>query len=89
MFWASEEAGGRRALRCPWRETSKGVSHREDRLLRRRQAMLDPISFLTPHKVTLAVLVRLCVQHDDADDSEIERQAWAYVHAVDGSLRPD
>ena len=52
-------------------------------------ALLDPISFLTPHKVTLAVLVRLCVQHDDADDSEIERQAWAYVHAVDGSLRPD
>jgi hypothetical protein len=62
--------------RCPWRETSKGVSHREDRLLRRRQAMLDPISFLTPHKVTLAILVRLSVQHDDDDDSEMERQAW-------------
>ena len=51
--------------------------------------MLDPISFLTPQKVTLAILARLSVQHDDADDSEIERQAWAYVHAVDGSLRPD
>jgi hypothetical protein len=38
--------------------------------------MLDPISFLTPHKVTLAILVRLSVQHDDDDDSEMERQAW-------------
>ena len=38
--------------------------------------MLDPISFLTPHKVTLAVLVRLSVQHDDADVSEMERQSW-------------
>eukprot|EP01046_Picozoa_sp_COSAG06_P030657 COSAG06_NODE_2925_length_6082_cov_7.451613_8_plen_172_part_00 len=52
-------------------------------------AMLDPISFLTPQKVTLAILARLSVQHDDADDSEIERQAWAYVHAIDVSLRPD
>ena len=38
--------------------------------------MLDPISFLTPHKVTLCVLVRLSVQHDDVDDSEGERQSW-------------
>ena len=38
--------------------------------------MLDPISFLTPHKVTLAVLVRLSVQHDTIDDSEGERQSW-------------
>lgn len=38
--------------------------------------MLDPISFLTPHKVTLSVLVRLSVQHDDEDDSEGEHQSW-------------
>lgn len=38
--------------------------------------MLNPISFLTPHKVTLAVLVRLSVQHDDSADSEAERQSW-------------
>eukprot|EP01043_Picozoa_sp_COSAG02_P029357 COSAG02_NODE_1824_length_10760_cov_8.583154_11_plen_303_part_00 len=38
--------------------------------------MLDPISFLTPHKVTLCVLVRLSVQHDDVSDSEGERQSW-------------
>ena len=40
------------------------------------RGMLDPISFLTPHKVTLSVLVRLSVQHDDEADSEGERQSW-------------